>query len=211
MQHHLIPDEVLRAIRRHAEEVKKKPPKSTWVPPKPEDFTPAYTILCFDQTLSNCGWALLDVEADYTISVLDSGTIRPPDLSHRVQGFESIFAKSVGISREIRDLLKRMNGKHYRVVLELPSVVGYRTESSLVAAVTICVALGEMNELMPTFVSRQSAAAVLCGDRHASKSVSSQFVNEMVGDRHLTGRGQWTEHVRDAVFVGLRSLYREGV
>jgi hypothetical protein len=141
--------------------------------------------------------------------VVDSGTIRPPVLGEKVKGFELTLIKSVMLARQLAEMLNILSGQFEEVVIELPSVFGYRTESSLVAAVTISVELDRMGKPLPVLVSRNSAGAVLCGDRHAPKSVSSNLVATLVEDRRPDGRGQWTEHVRDAVFVGLRHLYLE--
>jgi Holliday junction resolvasome RuvABC endonuclease subunit len=205
----LIPEEILRRIREKMAEAKGLTTPKSYRPPVASDFAPGVQILAFDQTLSNCGWSLINTEDD-RIQVADSGTIRPPAMPPSVKGFEVTFTKAIMIGRDLRDLVRRLHGQYEQVVLELPSVVGYRTESSLVAAVTICLALDEAGENFPTFVSRQSAAARLCGSPSASKKVSSDVVDAVV-DEHPTGTGQWTEHVRDSVLVGLRALYLEDV
>lgn len=213
------PEEILRRIREKVAEGRNRKVAQSFHPPVPADFRPDTQLLCFDQTLSNCGWALISThkvfaqpkgftyEDQYTgIVVLGSGTIRPAPTGG-VKGFEATFTKAVLMAREVGTVLSQY-GVFDRVVLELPSVVGYRTESSLVAAVTICVELDRMGREQPEFVSRQAAGTLLCGDRHAPKAVSSELVDRLVPE-HPTGTGQWTEHVRDAVFVGLKSLYQE--
>jgi hypothetical protein len=204
----LVPEEILQRIRAEVQRAKTAKTPRTYRPPTAADFRWDTQILCFDQSLSNSGWALLNTD-DGMISVKDSGTIRPPTLETKSRGFELTLTKSVMLARQLQILLNDLYGKFEEVVIELPSIFGYRTESSLVAAVTVSVELDRMGEPLPALVSRNSAGAVLCGDRHASKSVSSNLVTTLVGDRRPGGRGQWTEHVRDAVFVGLRHLYLE--
>lgn len=201
----LIAEEILQRIREKVAEAKGTKTPRSFRPPTPDDFAPDVQILAFDQTLANCGWALVNTD-EGKLSVKDSGTIRPPFV--QAKGFEATFTKSVMLARELRALLATLYGQYEKVVLELPSVVGYRTESSLVAAVTICVTLDEMGSDFPTFVSRQSAGAKLCGSPSASKKLSSELVDSLV-KVHPTGTGQWTEHVRDAVFVGLREIHVE--
>jgi len=205
----LVPDEILARIRAEVQRAKTVRPPKDWRPPVPEDFTPDVQILCFDQSLSNSGWALLNTD-EGKIKVVDSGTIRPPALETKSRGFELTLTKSVFLAREIQVILSRLYGQYEQVVIELPSIFGYRTESSLVAAATICIELDRGGEDLPVLVSRNSAGAFLCGDRHASKSTSSNLVATLVEDRKPSGKGQWTEHVRDAVFVGLRHLRAEG-
>lgn len=203
-----VPEDILQRIREEAQRARTIRVPSSYRPPTPADFAPDTQILCFDQSLSSSGWALLNTD-EGVVSVVDSGTIKPPSLG-RIKGFESTLVKSILLARELRTLVNALYGRFEETVVEMPSVTGYRTESSLVAAATICATLDEAGESQPSLVSRNSAGAVLCGNRYVSKEVSSKFVNELVGDRHPTGTGQWTEHVRDAVLVGLRHLYLEG-
>jgi hypothetical protein len=201
-----LPEEILQRIRDEVARGRNRKVSSTYRPPTRSDFALNRRILCFDQTLSNSGWAVLSTQQG-GISVLDSGTLRPIGIPPNTKGFEVTFAKAVSIARGVGEVL-RHHLPYGDVVLELPSVVGYRTESSLVAAATICVELDRLGRPMPYFVSRQAAGTLLCGDRHASKSISSALVLDIVTD-YQTGTGQWTEHVRDAVFVGLKHLYLE--
>lgn len=199
------PEEILARVKAAVAASNIRRPKAAFRPPTPDDFAPDVQILCFDQALANCGWALLNTEE--TISVALSGTIRRPLLNGE-KGFEATFARSVSLSRAISQLLIELYGQFESTVLELPAVQGYRTESSLIAAVTICVELDRMGLAQPHFISRQAAAAHLVNDRHAPKAVTSQFVNAMV-TTHPRANGQWTEHVRDSVLVGLEHLYLE--
>jgi hypothetical protein len=206
MDTNLVPDEILQRIREEVQRAKTVKAPKKWRPPTSADFRWDTQILCFDQSLSSSGWALLNTD-DGMIKVVDSGTIRPPVLP--ATGFELTLTKSVMLARQLTHILNTLYGRFEQAVIELPSVFGYRTESSLVAAATICVELDRMGESMPVLVSRNSAGAILCGDRHAPKNVSSSLVATLVEDRKPSGKGQWTEHVRDAVFVGLRHLHLE--
>lgn len=202
------PEEILHRIKEYARLSRKPRTDGSYAPPQPDDFVPSETILCFDQTLSNCGWAVLSTETpDGRPVVRDCGVVRPPAFERGEKGFEATFVKSVFIARELRKLLDRSGYGSYRVVAELPAVQGYRTESSLVAAVTLVQALDERGSDIPVFVSRQQAAAVLCGDRSAPKAMSKALVNDLIGDRHPSGL-PWNEHVHDAVFIGLRYLHK---
>jgi hypothetical protein len=198
------PEEILRRIRAAIDNGRKTKTRRPFLPPEPKDFAPDLQILCFDQTLSNCGWALLNTEEE--IWVRESGTIRTPVLGSSVRGFSATLAKSVPLARGVANLLNETYGQFDKVVLEMPAVAGFRTESSLIAAVTICVELDRLGLAQPELISRQAAGALLCGDRLASKKTSSEVVNRLVVE-HPKGAGQWTEHVRDAVFVGLKDLY----
>lgn len=207
MSSQTLPEEILQRIRDKVAEGKNRKVPSTYRPPTYGDFYWYRSVLCFDQSLNNSGWAIIRV-TEKGVEVPYSGTIRPIGIPPDAKGFEGTFAKAVSIAREVSGELRGRYHQFNGVVLELPSVFGYRIESSLVAAVVVCVELDHMGLPMPDFVSRQAAGAVLCGDRHAPKAVSSALVNDLVSE-HPTGTGQWTEHVRDAVFVGLKHLYLE--
>jgi hypothetical protein len=198
--------EILQRIRTAVEESQSIRVRKSYRPPTPGDFAPDVQILCFDQTLSHCGWALLNTEDEITVE--GSGTIHAPVLGSSVRGFSATMAKTVPLARSIAELLQSKYGQFEQVVLEMPAVAGFRTESSLIAAVTICVELDRLGLDQPVMISRQAAGARLCGDRLASKKASSQIVNDLVVERPK-GIGCWTEHVRDAVFVGLKNLYLE--
>lgn len=201
----LVPEEILTRIREEVQRSKNVSAPPTWKPPVARDFRPTQ-ILSFDQSLSHAGWALINTE-DNEITVVESGTIRSPKLGD-VRGFEATLTKALLLGQEIQILLDRQIGCYESVVVELPSVAGYRTESSLVALVIITLEMDRAEAGRPILVSRNSAAAHLCGDRNVSKRVSSEFVDQIVTE-HPTGTGQWTEHVRDAVFVGLRYLLEQ--
>jgi Holliday junction resolvasome RuvABC endonuclease subunit len=201
------PDDILQRIREKIAEGRTRKVAPTFRPPTAADFRIESQILAFDQTLSNCGWALVNTEGG-KVTVPESGTIKPPTLNGQ-KGFEATLAKAVPLASRIQHVLNMQYSRFEEVVLELPAVVGYRTESSLIAAVMICVELDRMGCKQPEFVSRQAAGTVLVGDRHASKTESSRFVNDLITE-HPTGTGCWTEHVRDAVFVGAKYLYVEG-
>lgn len=199
------PDEILKRIKEYANQALKRVNPKDYRPPRPEDFRRA-NILCFDQTLTNCGWAVLNTEHGHP-RVNACGVIRPPTFQKGERGFEASFVKSLMVGRGVSELLIELSGQFDEVVGELPPVMGYRTESSFTAAVILVLKLDEMGEEMPTFVPRQRATAVLAGDRNASKSVVASVVDDLIEDRRPKG-SPWNEHVRDAVFAGLMHLYR---
>jgi Holliday junction resolvasome RuvABC endonuclease subunit len=175
------------------------PVRKEFRPLEQEDFA-RRTLLCFDQSLSNCGWAILSNE-DGHLSVPVSGVIRPPEIEE--DGFERTLIKSVYIGDGVDQVVLENLGTFDQVVCEMPAVFGHRTESSLIALVTIVRTMNALELGLPVLVSRQQAAAILCGNKNAFKQESNALVDRLVGERH--GK-PWNEHVRDAVFVGLRHL-----
>lgn len=199
------PEEILKRIKEYASQALKRTNPKDYRPPRPEDFRRA-NILCFDQALGNCGWAILNTEHGHP-RVSACGVIKPPTFEKGERGFEATFVKSLMVARGIDTLLVELDGQFDEVVGELPPVMGFRTESSLVAAAILIIKLDEMGHEMPTFVPRQRANAILAGDRGASKSVVASVVDDLIEGRHPKGE-PWNEHVRDAVFAGLMHLYR---
>lgn len=192
------PETILQRIR----DLKNRPQKvrKQFHPPQRWNFA-SRNLLCFDQSLNNCGWAFLSTEGPW-ISVTHSGVIRPPKIEE--EGFEGTLVKSVHISDGVDQVIRDNLGAFDQVVCEMPAVYGYRTESSLVALVTIVRTMATLELGLPVLVSRQQAASALCGSPGATKQESGALVDRLVGERHCK---PWNEHVRDAVFVGLRHLH----
>lgn len=195
-------DAILQRIR----EFKGRPsaPRKEFRPPEVGDFE-SRVLLCFDQTLTNCGWALLSTEGN-AVSVLRGGVIRPPELEEG--GFERLLIKSVHISDGVEQVILDNLGSFDQVVCEMPAVLGHQTESSLVALVTIVRIMATLDMGLPVLISRQQAAAALCGYADAPKKESNALVDRLVGERH---NKPWNEHVRDAVLVGLKHVHKGGM
>jgi hypothetical protein len=193
--------DTLAAIKQFAAESKSGTPKKEFVPPTPDDFERG-TVLCFDQTLSNTGWALLQVRPD-GIHVPVCGLISPR-VPTGTKGFQWSFTLAPELFHHAAQVVRRVDPV-VPVVIEMPAVQGQRTESSLIAANVLCCVLAQMGRDVPNVVSRQRAGTHLVGYQNPDKKTSNAVIDTLVS----THVKPWNEHVRDAVLLGLEYLHRE--
>lgn len=192
----------LRETRRAA------PQRPPWHPPALEDFLPGVSIAAFDASLVNTGWVVLRKWLG-GFDVFGHGTIRP---KARATGYMATWERARLLEEALHDTLAmsfiRQEGN--LMAVEAPSVGGgHRTESSLVAGLTVWrLAPARCEAVSATHVS-----SVLLGDprirsterKPAIKAAVCRYVPQ------AAGRG-WTEHERDALSVALTRLFdlREG-
>jgi Holliday junction resolvasome RuvABC endonuclease subunit len=155
--------------------------------------------MCFDETQSNTGWALLKVSAE-GIHVPFCGLI-DPRVPTGTTGFSWSFGLAPQLFHEASKVLKRIDPR-IPVAMEMPSVVGMRTESALIAANVLCCVLSELGREAPEVISRQTVLTNLVGYVTQNKTVTNAAVDRIV-DSHAK---PWNEHVRDAVAIGLEYL-----
>ncbi|MFF7198225.1 hypothetical protein ACFZAM_31515 [Streptomyces sp. NPDC008079] len=182
---------------------------ASWTPPALTAFRPG-TVLAFDQTLANTGWALLQHLGEDGIRLLDAGMIRPP-----VNGLTS-HEDSYARAKFIGDCALRVIDAYFlpagprEVVYERPSMEGRRTESALLAGLEIYRA----SNATATAVSNRHAKAVIVGRAGTNadpvtKAHVKAAVEHYVSPSRFMGPGDfpWNEHVRDAVMLGLTRMY----
>lgn len=153
-------------------------------------------VLAFDQTLTNCGWAVWDA---WTQKVEACGCIKV-ESRYPYTGFDLTFEKARILEEALTKVLNEQALAVDTIVMEMPAVTGFRTESSLMAAeklLTVCRQLGLPKPLM---IARNTAAAMVAGNGKATKQETSEVVNSIVKDRP---KSPWNEHVRDAVLLAI--------
>lgn len=190
-------EEALRAqIRASVKGVKAPRKKKEWEPPT----LGMGVVLAFDQTLTNTGWAVVQVTATQVL-VPHRGTLKA---STALKGHEETMDKAHLMRCAIAQIVNLHTYMGMSVVCERPSVGGYRTESSLIAATSVWDACVEVIEEPPVMVSNVHMKAVLC---EPGKRETKAHITEAL-DRHLDTRGRdWNEHMRDAVALGLTYLH----
>ena len=161
-------------------------------------------IAAFDASLVNTGWAAIRRTGD-AFDVLGHGTIRPKTPA---TGYMATWERARLLEKALWDegvVMRFVKPGDVLMAVEAPSVGGgHRTESSLVAGLTVW-------RLSPRKCERVSAthvSAVLLGDpkirsaerKKAVKAAVCRYVPEAAGRT-------WTEHERDALSVGLVRLY----
>lgn len=186
----------------------REPSKKVWSAPAAEDFAFG-TVLAFDQTITKTGVALVD--HDYTgIHVRVTNLIKPVAGDH-LRGFEQTLTKSLAMERGVCGVLL-MLGKVDAIVHEMPSVMGYRIESSLLAAHSVRSMASQHSRGVPVhMVSNQAMRAVLnAPDQRDEKKYVKAAVEALV-DMSARGPGPWNQDVHDAVGLALTYLHKQKV
>lgn len=156
------------------------------------------TYLSFDQTLTKTGWSKVDC---YGREVIACGMIKPDIRDHRLKGFELTFEKQrlleVGMLKVVAEQAEGTD----EILMEMPSVGGFRTESSLLAASTLLSVCRQLSLPVPRMVARRHAASVTLGIPDAEKSESSAFVDEVIVKK--PEKSLWNHDIRDSVLLAL--------
>lgn len=188
------------AIERY--KAKKTAYKSVWTPPTMESFRQRFTVLSFDQSLSKTGWIRLLVAGGMVV-IDDRGTIKT---SSDASGWHGNFAQARQVRLGVSAIHDRITSRGFpdAIVLEMPSVGGHRTDSSMLAAYEIddyC----NMYLSRPKLVSIQRSRSLLGGPNARNNKKAGHKALE----RYIPGSIQrsWNEHQRDAALNGLAHLY----
>lgn len=188
----LSPSELRAKI---AEGKKPKASKKKWEQPTVDDLAIGH-VLAFDQTLSNTGmaWVINDKQG---LRAIDCANLKPPPDDYK--GHEGSIKKGLWLHSKFQRLRGECAGRNAQeIVYEQPPVMGYRIESSLMAAMALRLA-------WPTAVGiyNQHAKAIFLGPGQHTKADVKECINSYI----LPPRSPWNEHVRDAVLLGLTYLY----
>lgn len=197
-------DELLARVRDH--KPTKRGTKKVFERPERMHFMQGYG-LCFDQTLSKTGWSVLEISS-LGIVVWNSGMIKPVAVKGSYTNeFERTFDKARQIEEGVTRLLhSAAGGRADFLVHEMPSVAGYRLESSLMAAWIIRQQVKEIRPDLPVFMySRRSAYSALVGGSDAKKAEGTATVERLIHSRNL--KDPWNQDVHDSVLLGLKHLH----
>jgi hypothetical protein len=190
-------------LRERVREAKRPSRRKEWHQPTLAEFRPSWRVLAFDQSLVSTGWVLIEVASEQLV-LHDKGTIhtrirqadghlgsieRAEDLAATMAIFGGLWASVSSVGYD-------------DVIAEATPIVGYRLESSLLAAYVIRHNYGER----VTFVSRQKAVSRLIPPeaRTGSKRDTQHLLDTYLPD----GPKRWNEHERDALMLGLCHLLR---
>lgn len=182
----------------------RKKPKAAppWRRPEPADFLAGQRVLAFDATLTNCGWAAIEV-TDRVI-VRAKGTIRPVTDQ---AGYLGTWDKARMLQACLGEVIS-CSGPEVQFVVEAPSVGGgSRTESSLIAGMFVWLA-DPSGPGACSVVSATHVSSVLLGDPRVRSAERKRRIREEV-IRLVPGAAgrDYNEHVRDAIATGLTELY----
>jgi hypothetical protein len=187
---------------------KRKTTKKVWVAPVLEDFAHG-RVLALDQTLTKTGFSV--VTRDHEGLHILEGNMLIPETRSDLKGFELTFAKAASLGNGLDALMLMMSATVDVIVHEMPSVHGYRIESSLMAAREVRrAALGYARGVPVVAISNLSMRAMLNppNERLGKKYVKSA-VEALISDYHRAPK-RWNEDVCDSVGLALTYLYQKG-
>jgi hypothetical protein len=178
--------------------------------PTLDDF--AYgAVLSFDQTLTKTGWSLVANEPGNSVTepglYIHAGGRLEAKAPAGLKGFEETFAKAAIMGEAIEEVVKAWQGVE-AIVHEMPAVMGYRTESSLMAAREVRRA-NDQHPIWPcpiVMISRQQAYANLVGAPSIDKVHGTSRVNLLI-PRERRNTTRWNQDVHDSVLLGLQYLW----
>lgn len=198
----------IETLRSRIRSTPKRPRGRTkvWVQPGVLDMAHGW-VLSFDQTLTKTGWSVLEHCPDSGLR-LHAGGVLVPEVSPDLKSFEQTFARALALDMSIEILVSTWCDRIDAIVHEMPAVMGYRIESSLMAAFCIRRAAVERSALdKVAMISKQHAKAVWLGpDKGYEKRHVTSLVNEMIPASHRTTQ-RWTQDVHDSVLLALQHLH----
>lgn len=190
-------------VRAAAEGKRARPRKKEWQAPLVTDFATG-SVLSFDQTITHTGWCLLHVVGG-RIDVAAKGTINEPPTPD-LRSFMDTLQRAVYMAERVGAVVRDNWEPGVHVVAEMPAVMGYRIESSLLGAMGVWQAVvAHTPRARPhALVGKQHMEAVLVSpdDRMNGKPAVKRALS-----RYLDVGTGWNQHNRDALANGLTYLY----
>jgi len=201
----LTAEETRERLRTGAASVRKREAaRPPWHPPALTDFLSDQAVVAFDASLVNTGWAAL-MRNGGGFDVLGHGTIRPKTAA---VGYMATWERARLLEQALWDeglVVRFIRADNVLMAVEAPSVGGgHRTESSLVAGLTVWRQAPRKCEV----VSATHVSAVLLGDPKIKSTERKPAVKAAVC-RYIPGAAgrDFNEHERDALSVGLTRLF----
>lgn len=175
-----------------------------WDPPTAASFAWG-TVLAFDQTLTKCGWARVEIGPG-GLSVPARGVIRPQPSVDITNGLEVLYAKAELLQSELVSVMMCWGTDVDAVVHEKPMIGGRHSESSLMAGREVRIAHQYLDA--PLFMlSRDSMSSRLLApeDRRGKGKKPVRIMLDQLGVER-PGTDPWSEDIQDAAALG---LYRQ--
>lgn len=186
--------------------------KASWVRPVLSDFySEPGQVLCFDQTVTNTGVAILRYDPDcFPGLVVDyTAMLRPP--KDDLKSHEATYARARAVHRQIEAEVAKFRiyaSNPRKIIGERPAVTGHRTESCFLAGYALSHATGGQAEL----VSNIHAKAVLLGPKAKGAPAWTKADVKRAVEHYVLPPDPgmpWNEHVRDAIMLGLAHMFDE--
>lgn len=161
-------------------------------------------VLALDQSLANTGWVLLETGGD-SVRVVFKGTLRPKSqsLSH-----EGTYEKAASLEAMLEQVALKclpLLSSDFVVVMERPSVRGYRVESALMAGREVYRMSHRLVGSDPVMVSNLTMRKTF---GLKAKDPKAKVKEALVPYVPEVGGREWNEHMRDALALGLAAVRR---
>lgn len=185
----------------------KRKTKKQWKAPVPNDFGHG-VVLAFDQTLTKTGFSM--VVKNYRGLRITEGNVLVPEIFDDLSGFEETFAKAESLGALLTSTMMMFGVGVDAIVHEMPSVAGWRIESSLMAAREVRRAASIYARGVPVvMISNQSMRAMLNppGERDEKRFVK-RAVEALIPD-YMRVTKRWNQDVHDSVGLALAYLHKE--
>lgn len=184
-----------------ASKAMRQPP---WHPPAITDFLPDVVIAAFDASLLNTGWVAVRL-VGAAFEVIGHGTIRPKTPA---AGYMATWERARLLEKGLWDegvVMRFIKPGDVLMAVEAPPVGGgHRTESSLVAGLTVW----RLSPRKCQPVSATHVSAVLLGDPRIKSAERKPAIRRAVCALVPEAAGRtWNEHERDALSVALTRLF----
>lgn len=153
-------------------------------------------VLAFDQSLANTGWAI--VQYTGTLSVVETGTISEQGIGNR---FVDSLPHTVVLYQQFRTVLR--NTRDCEVVHEAPGIGMRNSDSSVMAATALRIAVEEEGRQVSWMPNRVSYYKTVTGNGKATKGDMKNVLADLFG--HIKP-GPMNEHTRDAIGLGVAYL-----
>jgi hypothetical protein len=189
----------------------RKSTKKPWVPPTADDFA-RESVLCFDPSLTNTGWAVLVPDVLGDLVAFRTGVCSPPPTELGSDAMTLWRAHVIG-ELVTKVVWEHGAGRVDAVVHEMPTTTGRRVESSLMGSrevQRVARALCPATTLGTVYV-RHAHATLLPPEQRGkahTKAHTKAAVLRYVDVTSMLPRGsRLNEHVYDAMAVGLTYLH----
>jgi Holliday junction resolvasome RuvABC endonuclease subunit len=184
---------------------KHKTSKKVWLPPNRAYFAHG-RVMGVDQTLTKTGFSV--VVSDWEGIQITEGNLVEPEIDESLTGFEATLAKAASMGQQF-DALMMFLAPHIDVVVhEMPSVHGYRIESSLMAAREVRRAAG-IARVKVAVVQNQSMRALLNPPHERSEKKYVKLAIEALIPQAQRMPRRWNADVADSVGLALTYLHQK--
>ena len=162
------------------------------------------TIISFDQSLANTGYAVLDYDSVVGISILEMDVIHTIS-RYGNKSWEDTLDRCTQLLEKVTELFLKFSPAI--ILHEMPPVGRgmYRAESSVVTA-TVIRCVGALKGVSVSMVSAQRVKKYLTGDGNAKKQLVKKALGQRFEIQLKTPGLKWNEATADSLGIAVTYL-----